>query len=140
MTDGGGYVPVHRVRCGTCGGASSVIGCADPRGEQWACPHHGVGDDDQPFHRSGVGEIGQDFEYIGMVVVRASDPKEIQTSVDILEQDFERADALMFRDYEAVDIRGVSGPERARERDVGLSTIRESRRRARGHLCGGGDD
>lgn len=131
MSDGCEYVPVHRLRYLICGGVSSFIHRGDPHGKRWMCPHHGEGREDAPFAESGVGEIGRKFDYLGLVVVRGSDPAEIDASTDVLEQDVERADMVRFRDYEAVDILGELPGERAAERGVSRDAIRMSRRRAR---------
>lgn len=139
MSDGCEYVPVHRVQCTICGGISSVIHRGDPNGKRWVCPHHGEGGEDNGFVQSGVGEIGQEYDYIGMVVVQGISPREIDADTDVLEQDVDTVDEVRFRDFEAVEVRGDSNSQRASERGVTESTVRQSRMTARKSLCVGGD-
>jgi len=127
MTD---YVPATVVRCGTCGGVSTLTH-PEPLGRRWACPHHGVGGEGT-FAEVGVGEVGDEFAVVRFHVLDAheGDVPKIRPPEPPLTEVRE----TRFDDYEAVVVEGRSPPEQAERRDVTGGTVRANVADARAAL------
>jgi hypothetical protein len=129
MTD---YVPATVVRCGTCGGVSTLTH-PEPLGRRWACPHHGIGEGDEgTFEQNGVGHVGGEFEVERFHVLDAHEgevPKDRPPEPPLTEVRETR-----FEDYEAVVVEDLTPPEQAERRDVTGGTVRANVADARAAL------
>lgn len=126
------YTVAVTLRCSVCSGRSTHSGEVDPRGRRWMCPNHGADgvDDGDPFHETGVGTIGDEFEVVSWDVVEA-EPELVDASLALDEQDFDVSDDQRFDDLRRMDYCGESAPSIAADRGVLPSTVRDGAMRAR---------
>lgn len=126
------YVPAAVVRCSVCGGHSTVTH-PEPIGVRWACPHHGVGDeDDGEFADTGVGHVGDEFTVETFYVLDAH-PWDVPV-IKPPEPPLRAWGETRFDDYRAVVVEGLSPPEQARRRGVTGGTVRSNVADARAAL------